>query len=106
MTGYQLTPSANRRLDDIYRYTAAHWGISRADAYIQALFGQFDAIASKVVPWRRADALLDVNGYSRSWRNYIIYWKVWPDETIRIVSILHHRMNQVERLEDELRRDA
>ena len=44
MTVVRIQEAASHRLDEIYRYTQARWGIEQADRYIIGLFDAFDKI--------------------------------------------------------------
>ena len=102
MTAFRIEPRANRRLDEIYDYTADIWGEDQADLYIAGLFDEFARIARRDVPWRALPRSFGLDAYHYRWRRHVIYWKAGPDGDIRILSILHEKMDQMHRLRDDL----
>lgn len=60
MPGYLLSPVANARLDDIYRYTKGTWGEAQADDYIRTLFHCSERIAAREIPWKIVPAEFEV----------------------------------------------
>ncbi|WP_294330100.1 type II toxin-antitoxin system RelE/ParE family toxin [uncultured Sphingomonas sp.] len=98
MSGVFIEPAADRRLDEIYEYTADQWGEDQADAYIRTLFERFGAIAAKRVPWRPLPAEFGVPLYFARAEHHIVYWRERADGVIGIVTILHERMHQLEQL--------
>lgn len=78
MSTLQLESAANRRLDEIYDFTADRWGEEQADRYVKGLFAEFAAIAKRRVPWRPLPAVLGIEGYSRSCQAHVIYWRAGP----------------------------
>ncbi|RJG54653.1 type II toxin-antitoxin system RelE/ParE family toxin [Sphingobium terrigena] len=102
MATYRVQEAAGRRLDEIYIYTRDTWGEAQAEHYIRALFGQFEAIAGRGVMWRAIPAEFGVDGYYCRFEHHYIYWRLLPDGTIGIVTLLHERMHQMDRFRDDL----
>lgn len=103
MSGYRVQRGAGDRLDEIYHYTRDHWGEAQAERYITGLFARFAAIAAREFPWRAIPAEFGVGGFFCRYEQHVIYWKVLADDTVGIVTVLHERMHQIERLKDDLR---
>lgn len=103
MTGFYLEPAADRRLDEIYTYTRDAWGRDQADRYVLGLFDHFGAIAARRILWRSIPASFGFEGYFCRYERHFIYWKPRADD-IAIVAILHERMDQIERLNEDLTR--
>ena len=101
MSGYRLEPAADHRLDEIYDYTADTWGEAQADAYVGGLFARFEAIAARRIPWRRIPAEFGVDGYCCRYERHLIYWRLFDHMRVGIVTILHERMHQIERLRQD-----
>lgn len=101
MTAVRVQEAAGRRLDEIYVYTRDNWGDEQADRYMRALFPQFDRIATRAVPWRAIPADFGVDGYYCRFEHHYIYWRLLPDGTVGIVTILHERMHQMDRFRDD-----
>ncbi len=102
MTNFRIQDGAGHRLDEIYAYTSHNWGDAQADTYIRGLFDKFKAIAAREFPWRAIPAEFGVDGYFCRYQKHVIYWKLLSDGKIGIVTILHERMHQIERLKDDL----
>lgn len=43
-----------------------------------------------------------VDGYFCRCQKHVVYWKLLSDGKVGIVTILHERMHQIERLKDDL----
>ena len=102
MTGYRLTPQADRRLDEIYDYTASLWGDDQARRYLGEIFAAFARIAARTVIWRPTPPHLNLDGYAMRSGSHIIYWREDQVAGVEIISILHQRMDQTVRLADDL----
>jgi toxin ParE1/3/4 len=100
MSGFRVQESAGHRLDNIYRHTSESWEEAQAERYIRGMFARFAAIAERRVPWRAIPAEFGVDGYVCRYERHLIYWKRLADGEIGIVTILHERMHQIERLQE------
>jgi len=98
MSVFFVEPTADQRLDEIYDFTADHWGEEQADRYVQRLFERFAAIAARRVPWRALPPDFGVPLYYARAEHHIVYWRERADGGIGIVTILHERMHQLEQL--------
>lgn len=94
---YRILTSAAIQIEDIYRFTSAHWDDEQAERYVRALFDRFQAIADETFPWRRIPAEFGVDGYVCRCGRHFIYWRILADGDVGIVAILHERMHQIER---------
>jgi toxin ParE1/3/4 len=94
----QLSPLAKEQIAEIYAYTHATWGREQADRYYLKLFDCFDAIANRRVAWRRIGAEFGADGYFCRCEYHFVYWRLSSDGQLRIVTILHERMHQLEQL--------
>jgi toxin ParE1/3/4 len=103
MSAFRVQDGASHRLDEIYVYTRRKWGDRQAQKYIRGLFAKFKAIATHDFPWRPIPAEFGVEGFFCRHERHVIYWKVLKDGTVGIVTILHGRMHQIERLKDDLK---
>jgi toxin ParE1/3/4 len=102
VTGFRVQRVAGDRLDEIYSYTRNNWGEAQAGQYITGLFARFDAIAARAFPWRPIPAEFGVSGFVCRYERHFIYWKVLADGAVGIVTVLHERMHQIDRLIDDL----
>lgn len=102
MSAFEVLKAASRRLEDIYLYTEDVWGEAQAEHYIQGLFARFEAIAERRVQWRALPAAFGIDGYVARYAHHYIYWRALADGTVGIITVLHERMHQLERLQDDL----
>jgi toxin ParE1/3/4 len=101
MSRFSVQDSAGYRLDEIYRYTRDTWGDAQAEHYIRGLFERFVAIAERRFPWRPVPAEFGVDGYVCRYERHLIYWKLFANGDVGIVTILHERMHQIDRFRDD-----
>jgi len=97
----RIQDAASFRLDEIYRYTRDRWGTQRADHYITGLFDAFDGIAGHQTPSRPIPAEFGIQGYFFRYEHHFVYWRLLSNGDIGIVTILHERMHQIDRLGDD-----
>lgn len=102
MAAIRIQVGAARRIDEIYRYTRERWGAEQAEAYITSLFEAFDGIGSSKLQSKEIPAEFGVSGFYFRHERHFVYWRHLSNGDIGIVTILHERMNQVDRLWDEL----
>lgn len=101
MPTFVLQKAADRRLDEIYLFTRERWGEAQADAYITGMFDRFQAICDRRVPWKPVPAEFGVTGFFTRYQRHYIYWAEAPEGHIRIVTILHERMHQLARFQED-----
>lgn len=104
MTAFRVQSGAGHRLDEIYSYTRQKWGEVQAERYIRCLFDKFESIAAREFPWVPIPAEFGVDGFVCRHEKHFIYWKLLSDGKVGIVTVLHKRMHQIERLKDDLGR--
>jgi toxin ParE1/3/4 len=102
MAAFRVQERAGHRLDEIYVYTRDTWGDDQAVRYIRGLFECFDDIASRKTAWRAIPAEFGVDGFFSRFEHHYIYWRLLPDGTVGIVTILHERMHQHDRFREDL----
>lgn len=100
MVDYLILESASYRLDEIYHYTKKIWGDEQAEYYIHGLFDVFSKIASQTIIPRVIPAEFGVSGYFCRFEHHYIYWKRLASGQVGIVTILHERMHQIDRLKE------
>ncbi|MDH4457472.1 MAG: type II toxin-antitoxin system RelE/ParE family toxin [Nevskia sp.] len=101
MSQVRVQEAASWRLDEIYRYTREHWGEPQAERYLTGLFEAFDRIESHGVASRPVPAEFGVQGFFFRYGRHFVYWRRLSNGDIGIVTILHERMHQIERLRDD-----
>ena len=92
---------ASHRLDDIYRYTRDKWGGEQAETYITGLFDAFDRIANHDTVSKPVPAEFGVEGFFFRYERHFVYWRRLSNGDIGIVTILHERMHQIDRLRED-----
>ena len=97
----RVQEAASYRLDEIYRYTRSHWGKRQADRYMTSLFDAFAGIASRQTPSRPIPVEFGIEGYFFRHEHHVVYWRQLSNGDIGIVTILHERMHQIERLRED-----
>ena len=105
MAAVRIQEAASLRLDDIYRYTRDRWGAEQADHYITGLFAAFDKIASHGVASKPIPAEFGIEGFFFHYQHHFVSWCRLSNGDIGIVTILHERMHQIDRLRDDFGSD-
>lgn len=91
MKAYRLTQSADRHLQEIWRYSKDHWGRARADAYLQELEAALDkALARPSLLRSRPE--LGVGVYALRAASQMIYALI-ADDVLIVIAVLHQRMD-------------
>lgn len=102
MAAIRIQEAASHRLDEIYRYTRERWGEERAQRYIEGLFETFGRIETHAAMSRPVPAEFGVDGFMVRHDSHVIYWRRLANGDIGIVTILHQRMHQIDRLREDL----
>jgi toxin ParE1/3/4 len=91
MIGYRLTETADRQLQEIWRYSRDRWGAARADAYLAVIDDALkDAITLPAL--LRARPELGEEIVARKAGSHVAYG-VLQGEVLLVVAILHGRMD-------------
>lgn len=91
MTGYRLTPAAQRDLSSIWDFTQDRWDEIQAEAYIGEIREAIERIARDPERGRRVDQIR--NDYRRySAGSHLIYY-VERGSSVDVIRILHQRMD-------------
>ncbi len=97
----RIQDAASWRLDAIYRYTRERWGDLQAERYITGLFVAFDGIATRRTASRPIPAEFGIDGYYFRHERHYVYWRWLSNGDIGIVTILHERMHQIDRFQED-----
>ena len=101
MTTFRVQEAASFRIDEIYRYTRTRWGESQADRYVTGLFEAFARISTgRVASWP-VPAEFGIDGFFFRYERHFVYWRRLDNGDVGIVTILHERMHQIERLRED-----
>ncbi len=90
---YTLSQAAMADLDDIYAYGLEHWGFRQAEAYQDAIFLTFDALADGRAHTR---PLIDAYRKASVGSHFVIYRE--DETTVFVVRVLHQQMDVERRL--------
>lgn len=101
MRGFLVQEAASHRIDEIYRHTRDRWGSDQADRYVSGLFEAFGKIATHEALSRPIPAQFGVAGYFFRYAKHFVYWKTLGNGDIGIVAVLHERMHQIERFQED-----
>ena len=88
---YQLTPEAERDVENIWRYTLEEWGVEKANRYVDDIVESFGLLVDSPGLGAPCDHIRQ--GYRRViFREHAIYY--YPtDDGIAVIRILHRRMD-------------
>jgi len=101
MAHVRIQEAAALRLDEIYRYTRRQWGAAQAERYLHGLFDAFAAIGTPQIVSRPVPADFGVEGFFFRYAKHVVYWRKLSDGDIGIVTVLHEKMHQLERLRED-----
>ena len=88
---WALTPRARRDLEDIWKYSAARWGLDQADDYVRALISVVRRIAKDPPSAKACDDIR--KGYRRRPSgSHMLFVRIEVDQLV-VVRILHQRMD-------------
>jgi len=93
MTGYRLTPAAQRDLSSIWDYTAERWDVDQAETYIGEIRAAVERVAEDPRRGRTRDEVReDYSSYSIV--SHVLFYRVNDAaEIVDIIRILHQRMD-------------
>lgn len=98
MPRVRIQEAASWRLDEIYRYTRDRWGAQQADLYITGLFEACEGLQDHRTLSRPIPAEFGIEGHFFRYEQHFVYWRRLSNGDVGIVTILHERMHQVDRL--------
>jgi len=101
MPEIRIQQGASHRIDDIYRYSRDRWGVEQAERYIAGLFAAFERIGTHGVASKPIPAEFGVNGFVFRYERHFVYWRHLSNGDIGVVTILHERMHQISRFQDD-----
>lgn len=88
---YTLSPRAQSDFDEIWDYTARHWGADQAEAYIRQLWRDIEAVAAKPTIGRPCPEVRAGYHKFRS-GSHVIFFPL-SRGSIDVVRILHGRID-------------
>ena len=92
MADFILSERARKDLVGIANYTKEKWSAEQAEKYIRLLLAECRELAGKPLVGRSYDPIRPgLRGAACG--KHVIFYRVLPDHKIRIVRILHERMD-------------
>ena len=92
MAKYVISERAKNDLREIADYTQRRWSDEQAERYVRMLFGEFARLADKPLVGRSYDNYrVGLRGYS--YGKHVVLYRVLSRSKVRIVRILHERMD-------------
>ena len=101
MPKFLVQKAAAVRIRNIFSYTQENWSDKQAQEYIAGLFQAFNDIADRNTIWRPIPAEFEVIGFYAIYNKHYIYWKELQSGQIGIVTVLHERMHQLARFQED-----
>jgi toxin ParE1/3/4 len=96
MSGYRLTPAAQRDLSSIWDHTEERWDIRQAETYLWEMRAAIERIASDPERGRTCDEIRE--GYRRyGIGSHLIFYTARADG-VDVIRILHQRMDPTRHL--------
>jgi len=97
MAEYVISERAKTDLRAIADYTQAKWSDAQAERYVRMLFGEFARLADNPLVGRSYDQYrVGLRGYSCG--KHLVLYRVLSHSKVRIVRILHERMDFIKHL--------
>jgi len=96
---YQVSTKANTDLTNIWEYTFNNWSPSQADRYIELLTSKFKEISNNPDLGKSYEGVRE-NYRGLPIKSHIIFYRVFGENNIEIIRILHQRMDLINRMQD------
>lgn len=96
MTGYRLTPAAQRDLSSIWDYTVERWDVRQAETYVREIQAAIERIADDPRRGRPCDEIRE--GYHRYAIGSHLVFYLARASRVDVVRILHQRMDPTRQL--------
>jgi len=96
VSGYRLTPAAQRDLSSIWDYTEQHWGAAQAESYISEIRAAVERIADDPGRGRPCNEIRE--GYRRYGIGSHLVFFVERAGGVDVIRILHQRMDPTRHL--------
>ncbi|ODA91340.1 plasmid stabilization protein ParE [Leifsonia xyli subsp. xyli] len=91
MTGYRLTPAAQRDLSSIWDFTEERWNVRQAETYVTEIRAAIERIADAPSRGRDCDEIRQ--GYRRYGIGSHLLFYVESTVGVDVIRILHQRMD-------------
>lgn len=91
MTGYRLSPAAQRDLSSIWDFSAEHWDVRQAETYLHEIGAAVRRIAENPERGRACDGIRE--GYRRYGIGSHLISYVEGADSVDVIRILHQRID-------------
>ena len=91
MAGYALSPAAQADLEEIWEYTARHWGEAQAERYTRDIQAACEAMSDGTLVGQSAEDFRA--GYRKTVVGSHVVYVRERSGTLDIIRILHRRMD-------------
>lgn len=96
MSGYRLTPAAQRDLSSIWHFSQERWDADHAQTYVTEIRAAIERIADDPGRGRRCDEIRE--GYRRYSIGSHLMFYVENADGVDVIRILHQRMDPTRHL--------
>jgi plasmid stabilization system protein ParE len=93
VSGYRLTITSRRRLDEILDYSMSRWGVARAEAYLRDIHLTLQAVSRKERRARVGERYGAGLSFIRSGSHYIFLRYDAVADLYDVVDVLHQSMD-------------
>ena len=98
---FRFFPKANKRLDEIWQYTAEQWDQEQAEKYIRGLFNALEKLADQRSLWCALKQSGFEGVYFFRYKHHFVFFRELNDYQIGVISILHEKMDLPHRLKED-----
>lgn len=96
MSGFRLTPAAQRDLSSIWDYTQERWGVRQAEKYVIEIRAAIERLAADPDRGRPCDEIRA--GYRRLGVGHHVIFFTESSDGADIIRVLHQRMEPLRHL--------
>ncbi len=99
MSAFTLTRRAKSDLKSIAKFTDGRWGRAQRNIYIKQFDEAFHMLADRPSMGKNCD-FIKLGYHKFPQGSHIIFYKIAPNKTLKIIRILHKNMDVISRLDD------
>lgn len=92
MVKYRLSNEVVKDLENIWAYTYDKWSVEQADRYYNLIINEIEYIVSNPYSGRPMEHIKEGFRASKV-KSHLVFYKFSGDKTVKIVRILHQRMD-------------
>lgn len=96
---YRISAKAIEDIEKIWEYTRDIWSVEQADRYYNLIIDEIEYIAQNFESGKSMEHIK--KGYRASKvKSHLVFYKIFDENTIEVIRILHQRMDIENRLND------